>query len=171
MPIKNIVVFLSKNVTMQQHQFTLPYFKYDTITELTKEEQNLIRLAKDATQNAHSKYSGFSVGAALLLDNGEVVIGNNQENIAYPSGLCAERIAIFSAKSRFPKAQILKLALVAQPNKEFMVDIISPCGACRQTMIEYANQQTANMEILMVGAKTICKIPNAKDLLPLAFGT
>ena len=137
--------------------------------ELTPEEQKLVELAKDATRNSYAKYSNFNVGAALLLDDGSTVIGANQENAAFPSGLCAERSAIFAAQSQSPEKAINMLAIAAKNVNGFMEDPISPCGACRQVMMEMEDRYGNNMRILLYGTRGTLCINSVKDLLPLTF--
>ena len=136
---------------------------------LSKKEQNLIAEAMKAAVNAYAPYSGFQVGAALLLDNGEVVIGNNQENAAYPDGLCAERVAMFSANSNFPEAGIEMLAVTAMINDEFIQEPVYPCGSCRQSLLESENRFNKPIRILMCGTKLIHFARSVKDLLSLSF--
>ena len=136
---------------------------------LSKKEQNLIAEAMKAAGNAYAPYSGFHVGAALLLDNGEVVTGNNQENAAYPDGLCAERVAMFTANSNFSEAGIEILAIAAMINDEFLQEPVYPCGSCRQSLLESENRFNKPIRILMCGTKLIHIASSVKDLLPLSF--
>ena len=137
--------------------------------ELSVEEQKLVELAKQATQNSYAKYSNFNVGAALLLDDGSTVIGANPENAAFPSGLCAERAAIFAAQSQMPEKSICMLAIAAKNVNGFMEDPISPCGACRQVMMEMEDRYARNIRILLYGTRGTLCINSVKDLLPLVF--
>lgn len=139
--------------------------------ELCMEEKKLIDAAKEATKNAYAPYSGFSVGAAVLLENGTVVSGNNQENIAYPSGLCAERTALFYAQSQYPDSAPLVLAVAAYTKGRFTEASISPCGACRQVLLEAENRYKKSLRILLYGEEGISLIESVKDLLPLAFSS
>lgn len=129
----------------------------------------LIDEARRAVENAYAPYSGFHVGAALVLDNGEIVCGNNQENAAYPSGLCAERVALFYANSRYPGVAVRHLVIVAKNRDGFLRSIISPCGSCRQVMLETEIRQQQPMQIWLVSESDIFAIPSASYLLPLAF--
>lgn len=138
--------------------------------ELTDSQRILIDAARSAAKRAYAPYSHFSVGAALLLDNGEIVEGSNQENAAYPSGLCAERTAAFYAHSRFPDARFCAVAVSAigtdgQPLEE----PISPCGACRQSLLEYEKLAGAGVSVLLDGKHEIFVLPSVSSLLPLAF--
>jgi len=137
--------------------------------ELPVQEQNLIEEARKAALNAYSPYSGFSVGAALLLENGEIVTGSNQENAAYPSGLCAERTALFYAGSRYPGVAVVKMAVTACRNNTFLTDAVSPCGACRQVMLETQMRQQKPFRLILAGQKTIHVIEDPSHLLPFPF--
>lgn len=143
---------------------------YDSMEELDNESKNLMNQAIEARKTAYAPYSNFSVGCALLLDNGEIIKGTNQENAAYPSGLCAERVAIFYAGSQFPNAKVLKLCITASP-KERDSDIpIPPCGSCRQSIAEYEFKQDSLIQIYFMGAKgEVYKSDSLKNLLPLVF--
>ena len=143
---------------------------YDSMEELDFESKNLMNQAIEARKTAYAPYSNFSVGCALLLDNGEIIKGTNQENAAYPSGLCAERVAIFYAGSQYPNAKVLKLCITASP-KERDSDIpIPPCGSCRQSIAEYEFKQDSLIEIYFMGAKgEVYKSNSLKNLLPLVF--
>ncbi|WP_045469198.1 cytidine deaminase [Winogradskyella sp. PG-2] len=143
---------------------------YEDISELPKAIQKLMGSAIDARNNAYAPYSKFNVGAAILLDNGEVVIGNNQENACFPSGLCAERTAIYYAGARFPNANILKLAITASSQNQVTDKPIPPCGACRQSIAEYEIKQDQPIEIYFMGAKgKVVKSSSLANLLPLLF--
>ncbi len=139
------------------------------LNELSTEEQMLINLAKKATLNSYAKYSHFNVGAALLLQDGSTVIGANQENAAFPSGLCAERSAIFAAQSQSPEKAITKIAIAARNVNGFMSEPISPCGACRQVMLEMEDRYQRDICILLYGTNGTLRINSVKDLLPLIF--
>ena len=110
---------------------------YDDSSELTEDIQSLMKAAVKARENAYAPYSKFNVGAALLLDNGEVVIGSNQENASYPSGLCAERTAVYYAGAKYPNSKIIKMAITASSQNQITDSPIPPCGACRQSISEY----------------------------------
>lgn len=137
--------------------------------ELTTQQSLLLDKAKEATQNAYAPYSNFQVGAAILLDNNEIVTGSNQENAAYPSGLCAERVAIFAAHHLYPKAKIVSLAIAATDHGKALAEPIVPCAACRQVMAESIKRGKASFEVLLQGANHILVIPDALDLIPFHF--
>lgn len=140
------------------------------IEECSDVEKKLIDAAKKATLKAYAPYSDFLVGAALLLDNGEIFIGNNQENAAYPSGLCAERIAVFAANSTYPDQKIKMIAVAASIDGKFTQDAITPCGGCRQVLLEAENRFDSPMRILMYSQDSVYVVDSIKALLPLSFG-
>ena len=136
--------------------------------ELNEEEKKLINLAKSASKDAYAPYSQFKVGAAVLLENGEMISGNNQENIAYPSGLCAERVALFYANATFPDVKIKTIAVAAYFEGDY-TEKISPCGSCRQVLQETENRYKFPIRILLYGKNEIYILESAKDLMPLSF--
>lgn len=137
--------------------------------ELADIDKKLIDLAKEATKRSYSPYSKFRVGAALLLSNGETVTGSNQENVAFPSGTCAERTAIFYAHSQYPDEKIIKIAIAAYYEDDFVKNPISPCGACRQAILEYEKLGGTAIEVLLYGKDEIYILEGIKTLLPLQF--
>ncbi len=140
------------------------------LDECTETEKKLIEEAKQATKKAYARYSDFRVGAALLLDDGTIITGNNQENAAYPSGLCAERTAVFFANANFPQQKVVAIAIAAFNNGKFTKDVITPCGACRQVLLEVENRYRSPMRILMYSDEEIYVVESVKDILPLSFG-
>lgn len=138
--------------------------------ELSEAEQLLVEAAIEATKRSYSPYSHFSVGAALLLENGKTVIGCNQENAAFPAGLCAERTAIFAAGAQYPDVPVTMLAIAARNSKGELTDEpISPCGTCRQVMIETETRFKHPIRILLYGKKCIYVLEGIKQLMPLSF--
>ena len=140
-----------------------------SFSELDKDLQQLITTAKDNTKKSYSPYSKFAVGAALLLENGQIISGSNQENAAYPSGLCAERTAVFYANAMYPPVAPKALAIAAFYNGAFVEEPISPCGSCRQVLLETETRYKTDIQILLYGENRIYLIPSVKQLLPLAF--
>lgn len=138
------------------------------VSELPDTYTKLVDAAISATDKAYAPYSSFLVGAAVLLENGEIVAGNNQENAAYPSGLCAERVALFYAGSRYPDQKVEAMAVAAFTGGK-QVDMITPCGACRQVMLEVENRYNHPFKVLLCGAEKIYMIEKASALLPLSF--
>ncbi|WP_323757151.1 cytidine deaminase [Roseivirga sp.] len=138
--------------------------------ELDQVTMNLIEAAKKSALNAYSPYSNFQVGAALLLDNGKTILGNNQENACYPAGLCAERVAFFSAKSQYPDCQILKVAIVAKPANQERFKMATPCGSCRQVMSEYENNQEQSIKVYLPDADgSVYESDSIDNFLPFKF--
>lgn len=150
---------------MDKRELKIDYQVYENSCPPAYEE--LCRKAVEIVPNAYSVYSGFSVGAALLLENGTIVTGTNQENAAYPSGLCAERTALFYAASHFPGVPVKALAIVAFDKGIQTESFVSPCGACRQVIAETI-RRFGNFEVIMAGTKTTVCI-QASDLLPFTF--
>lgn len=141
-------------------------------SELDTQTQKLVNKAREAAKNARAPYSDFQVGAALLLSDGNIVIGNNQENAAYPAGLCAERVAFFSAKANQPDAVILKVAIAALKMKSGENSIPAPCGSCRQVMSEYENEQDPSIELYLTGGEGEVLMSSSVDnLLPFKFSS
>lgn len=136
--------------------------------EVPEEYKELLESAIDATANAYAPYSNFNVGAAVLLDNGKIVAGNNQENVAYPSGLCAERVTLFSANARYPAAKVLAIAIAAATKGE-QVNMITPCGACRQVLLEVENRYKHPIKVFLCGKEQVYIAESASSLLPLSF--
>lgn len=154
---------------MKQRAYTVRLFEYNRPDELEEEQQKLVQEARDAARDAYAPYSGYKVGAAALLRNGETVRGNNQENVAYPSGLCAERVAIFYAGARYPGVGVKSIAIAAIRDGSFQEEPVAPCGGCRQVLYEKETQGKAPMEVILYGSKRIQVIKQVADLLPLPF--
>jgi cytidine deaminase len=145
---------------------------FESIQELSEIEQTLMLKAIEVRKNAYAPYSNFKVGAAILLDNGEIVVGSNQENAAYPSGLCAERVAIFYAGAIYPKAKILKIAITAASDLKKTTTAVPPCGACRQSIAEYEVKQDNPIVLFFMGESgPIHYSASLKNLLPFMFET
>ena len=143
---------------------------YDSCDELPQDVQDLMDQAIEARDKAYAPYSKFKVGAAVLLDNGQVIPGSNQENASYPSGLCAERTAIFYAGAMYPEAKFLKIALSAKSLNHRVISPIPPCGSCRQAIAEYEVKQESPIEIFFMGETgKVVKSHSLKELLPLIF--
>lgn len=143
---------------------------YDSYSHFLPEELELFAAAKLAYQNAYAPYSDFQVGAALLLANGAIYTGSNQENAAFPSGLCAERVALFYAGSAHPGVPIKAIAVTINYDKTTHTDIVSPCGACRQSIAEYAKRYDEPIKMYLLGKnEEVCVVNSIADLLPLVF--
>ncbi|MDE6086066.1 MAG: cytidine deaminase [Muribaculaceae bacterium] len=142
-------------------------YKYD---ELPETDRILVKKAREATFRSYAPYSHFSVGAAILLDNGEIIEGSNQENVAYPSGTCAERSACYYAGARYPDARFEAIAIAARgTDGEFTETPTAPCGACRQALLEYETQAKHNVRVLLAARDEVYVIPSVNATLPLAF--
>lgn len=144
---------------------------YDSCSfdELTDNEKLLVEKARVATRNSYAPYSNFHVGAAVLLKNGQVVVGANQENAAFPSGLCAERTAVFAAQANYPDQPIVMLAIAASDTKGLREMPVSPCGSCRQVILQIESRYHQPVEILLSGTSRIYRFESIRDLLPLSF--
>lgn len=140
--------------------------------ELSPTQLSLVDLAIDATNRSYAPYSHFHVGAAILLDNGVTVSGSNQENAAFPSGTCAERSACFYAGAQYPDARFMTIAIAARDESgELVAKPIPPCGACRQSLLEYETLAGRDVNLLLVGRDEIYRLPSIHSLLPLAFSS
>ena len=131
--------------------------------------EELCQRAIQASQKAYAVYSGFSVGAAVLLEGGEIVVGNNQENGAYPSGMCAERTALFYAGAVYPEKRIKAVAIVAYDRNGMIENALTPCGACRQVMAELIKRHAVDFDLVLMGKKE-SMVVSASALLPFPFG-
>ena len=139
------------------------------LEELADDDRQLVEKAIGATQNSYAPYSNFHVGACLRLADGREVIGANQENAAFPSGLCAERSAVFAAQSMFPEEAITALAIAARNENGLTAQPVSPCGACRQVILEMEDRYKQDVRIVLYGTEGVYVIPSVKSLLPLHF--
>ena len=155
---------------MENITITSSFSVYSSVDELPEEVKLLMEQAVAIRKTAYAPYSKFRVGAALALDNGKVVLGSNQENAAYPSGLCAERVAVFQAGALYPDAKFSRLAISAAADEKEVGSPIPPCGSCRQVIAEYEVRQDIPIEIWFMGETgKILKSDSLKNLLPLVF--
>jgi cytidine deaminase len=155
---------------MKEIKIEATLYVFDNVNELPNEALSLMQKAIEARGKAYAPYSKFNVGAALLLDNGEVITGNNQENASYPSGLCAERTAIYYAGSQFPDSKMVRMAISAGSKRNQTTKPIPPCGACRQAIAEYEIKQESPIEIYFMGETgAVAKSNSLANLLPLVF--
>ncbi len=153
---------------MEQLNITV-YIKSCQMDELQPSDEELVRCAMRATDHSYSEYSHFCVGAALRLDDGRIIIGANQENAAFSATLCAERSAIFAAQAQYPEHHIVALAIAARNEDGFLTNPVSPCGECRQVMLQIEDRYKKPMRLLLYGTKCIYCLEHAADLLPLSF--
>lgn len=155
---------------MKEIQIETKLSVFESFDELSQSEKEFMNQAIEIRKKAYAPYSKFLVGAAILLDNGVVLQGSNQENAAYPSGLCAERVVIFYAGANYPNNKIVKLFISATPSDRDSENPIPPCGSCRQSIAEYEIKQDLPIEIYFMGAKgAIYKSDSLKNLLPFMF--
>ena len=154
---------------MTDRRITIDYTAYDAPSEMEPQDQELVAAALEAQKGSYSPYSKFRVGAALRLVDGTIVKGANQENVAYPSGLCAERTAMFAAGANHPGVAFDTLAIVGGNGDEVCDLPAAPCGACRQVMAEYQRLYGQPLKVILIGTRAIYKFHQVEDLLPLIF--
>ena len=155
---------------MNTFNLSIDYESYQSITELPEHDQALCKQAEAALSSSYSPYSGFKVGTAIRLANGQVVLGSNQENVAYPSGLCAERVALFTIGAQHPGIAIESMAITAQTDNFQIINPITSCGGCLQVMAEFEQRQKTEIEVLFycINGK-ILKLKGIKSLMPFVF--
>ena len=154
---------------MTNKEIKIAYQEFDSLSELEALDRNLVQASIEATSQSYAPYSNFNVGAAVLFEDGVIVKGANQENAAYPSGLCAERTALFYASASRPDKAMTAIAIAAGQNGRLCRTPVSPCGACRQVMAQYQLKSGMPMKVLLVGEHKIWKFEKIDDLLPLIF--
>ena len=154
---------------MTNKEIKIAYIEYAGLDELSAKDKELAEAAISATASAYAPYSKFNVGAAVLFDDGEIVQGSNQENAAYPSGICAERTALFYASASRPNKAMAALAIAASQEGSLLETPVTPCGACRQVMAQYQTKSGCPMKVLLVGGEKIWRFEKVDDLLPLIF--
>ena len=154
---------------MTNKEIKIAYTEYASLEELSAEDRVLAEAAIEAVGSAYAPYSNFHVGAAVRFNDGEIVKGSNQENAAYPSGICAERTALFYASASRPGAPMNAIAIAAAQNGELIPEPVTPCGACRQVMIQYQLKSGNQMEVMLIGSNRIWKFASVESLLPFIF--
>jgi len=154
---------------MTEKEINIKFREYSTIEELPEEDRELAHAAVEAMKGSYAPYSKFNVGAALRLSNGIIVKGANQENNAYPSGLCAERTAMFWAGANYPDEAMLSIAIAGGQGGQLEESPATPCGACRQVMAQYQMKSGRPMSVIMIGSRHIWKFDRVDDILPLIF--
>ena len=154
---------------MKTITFGIDYKEYSSIEEMDPQDQALVKEAIEALKGSYAPYSGFNVGAAVRLEDGTIVRGSNQQNAAYPSGLCAERTAMFAANSNYPGKAMVSLAIVGGFNRQVSPTPCSPCGACRQVMAEYQTLGGKPLSVIMFGTEKAWKFDRVDDILPFIF--
>jgi cytidine deaminase len=155
---------------MEKKRISIDYTVYNGIDELPEKERKVLDKAIQATKGSYAPYSKFRVGAAVLLSNGEIVIGANQENAAYPSGLCAERTALFAAHTLYPGEKVLSIAITAvDPSGNMLPTITYPCGACRQVMAEYETISHVPTQIIIGSSNSVQVFDSVSSIMPFMF--
>ena len=154
---------------MTNKEIKITYQEFETLDQLDPMDKELALAAIEATSLSYAPYSNFNVGAAVSFEDGEIIKGSNQENAAYPSGICAERTALFYASACRPDKAMTGIAIAAGQNGNLLNTPVSPCGACRQVMAQYQFKSKRPMHVLLVGAAKIWKFEKVDDLLPLIF--
>ena len=154
---------------MRIKELQILVYEYDTVVELPESDQNLLLKAREVANNAYAPYSKFKVGAALLLENGLIITGSNQENADFTDGLCAERVAMFYANSTYPDVAVKAIAVSAKNINGLIEEPAQPCGSCRQVLVETESRYKKAMRIIMDGRKRIQVLEGADNLLPFAF--
>ncbi len=154
---------------MKTTEIKIVVYEFQNIGELPENDQLLLNEARRITALAYAPYSGFHVGAAVLLNNGVIITGNNQENSAYPSGLCAERVALFYANANYPESEVKAIAISAAKNNILVNEPVKPCGACRQALAEAEVRFETPIRIILDGQDSILVLKGVESLLPLSF--
>ncbi len=154
---------------MTNKEIKIAYQEFESIGMLDPKDRELAEAAIEATKGSYAPYSKFNVGAALRLDSGVIIKGSNQENAAYPSGLCAERTALFYASATYPESAVESIAIVASQNGIICENPATPCGACRQVMAQYQLKGGKPMSIILIGSSKVWKFEKVDDILPLIF--
>ena len=155
--------------SMKNQVLEINFKEFESVDEMEQTDRELVSEAIKAQKSSYAPYSGFNVGSALRLANGMIVKGSNQENVATPSGICAERSAMFAAGSSYPDEAILSIAIAGGPNYTLESDPVSPCGACRQVMAEYQSKGGKPISVIMIGRSKIWKFEKVSDILPMIF--
>jgi cytidine deaminase len=154
---------------MRKKELYSTFYEFLSLSELTDRDKKLVDKARNVALSAYAPYSDFQVGAAVLLDNERIITGNNQENAAFPSGLCAERVAVFYAKSQFPGSAIHAIAIAATSKNKEPEFPTSPCGACLQVLMENEIRDNHSIRVVLYGSKRILMAENVRQFLPLGF--
>lgn len=154
---------------MIEKEIRIPYVEYGSIDEMAPEDRELAAEAVAAMSGSYAPYSHFNVGAAVRMSNGQIVRGANQENAAFPSGLCAERTAMFAAGARYPDKEMRSIAIAGGVYGRLTAQPCTPCGACRQVMAQYQTKAGKPMSVIMLGASRIWKFESVDDILPFIF--
>ena len=154
---------------MTDKEIHIKFREYGSVEEMNPEDRELVAEAVKAMSGSYAPYSHFNVGAAVRMSNGQIVRGANQENAAFPSGLCAERTAMFAAGARYPDKDMLSIAIAGGVMGRLALTPVTPCGACRQVMAQYQTKSGKPMSVIMISADKIWKFDKVDDILPLIF--
>ena len=154
---------------METRRIEINYTEYTNKSEMPAEEAALLARAEEMTASSYAPYSNFHVGAAVLMSDGEVFGGSNQENAAFPSGLCAERTAIYYASAQCPDEAVVAVAIAAEYKGEPTEEVPSPCGACRQAMAQYETKSGRPIKVILGSRDRVLVFSSVADLLPLSF--
>ena len=154
---------------MTNKEIKIAYQEFEAPEQMEAQDRKLVEAAIEAMSGSYAPYSNFNVGAAVMFEDGEIVKGSNQENAAYPSGICAERTAMFYASANYPENAMTAIAITASQNGTLCDNPATPCGSCRQVMAQYQTKGGQPMEILLIGGKKIWKFGKVSDVLPLIF--
>lgn len=165
----NKIVFLSKSNIMETKEHKVVVHEFASLSELPESDQRIVLAAREASKRAYAPYSGFNVGAAVLLENNEIITGNNQENAASPTGLCAERVALFYANATYPDSAVISVAVTAGKPDGLVYEPVKPCGSCRQALIETEIRYKKSVRIILDGKQKIQVFDGVDNLLPFAF--
>jgi cytidine deaminase len=163
------IVHLNKITEMRTKEVRIFVYEYYGVSELPEEDQELVNAAREAAKSAYAPYSGFWVGAALKLNNGTIIKGNNQENAAFPTGLCAERVALFYANATYPDASVKTIAVTAATKEGIVDGPVRPCGSCRQALAEAEVRFNQPIKVILDGKEKIQVFEGVDSLLPFAF--
>ena len=164
---KNVI--LSKTIIMRKKELKIFVYEFDTILELPESDKKLVLAAREASENAYAPYSKFQVGAALILENGKLIKGNNQENADFTDGLCAERVALFYANANYPNLKVMAMAISAKNANGLLKEPAQPCGSCRQVLVETEVRFNNPIRLILDGEEKIMVVEGAESLLPFAF--
>jgi cytidine deaminase len=156
---------------MKHKTIEIGYTEFESIDELTQMDAELLEKARETAKCAWAPYSGFHVGASVLLDSGQMITGNNQENAAYPSGICAERVALYAANANYSRSRVVAIAISAFNKKGRVLQPISPCGSCLQAIRETEERFGIPIRLILDGAKKIIEVEGIKNLMPLSFNS
>lgn len=154
---------------MKKLRIETTVYQAESLDELSQEEQILVKKSKEIVKNAYAPYSKFNVGASVLLENGKYFSGSNQENAAFPSGMCAERVAMYFANAQYPDVPVKAVAISAFYNEEYTEEPVPPCGACRQVLLESETRFKKPIKVILASKNKITLTENVKTLLPINF--